>query len=848
MHGKLSAIALITILLSLPVQTLVCERMWAQEQSDRKMQAGKLLSQGLQRYRSGQYEAAFQAWQRALQIYQDIKDRAGESKVLNNLGIAYYSLGQFTKAVPLFQQRLTISRELNDRQAEAYALDSLGLNYIQLGQYKQAIAVYQPAIEILRQLNDRKNEGNALGNLGIAYREIGNYAKAIAFHQQQLAITREIRDRAGEGRALGGLAIAYRELGQYEKAISLYQQDLAIARELQDLSGQARALNNLGTAYSNLAKYPQAIVLYKQSLEIFRTLKDRNGEGRTLGNIGNDYRQLGQYEQAIVFLEQQLTIARNIRDIATEGKASAGLGITYNRLRKYEKAFFFYQQDLAIARQIKDRSGQGRALNNLGVLLGDLGQPELATLYYKQSVNIQESIRQDIRGLSKDEQRSFLGTVAGTYRSLADLLLKQGRVMEALQIIDLLKIQELEDYLKNVKGNDRTAQGLGILEPEEKISRQLSKASFNEIPLLNRELAQKLQQIPPAEINKAPEYLQKLPQGVVLIYPLVLLDRLEIVVFAANSIPTARTVAIAKPDLEVLISDFHADLKDPSSEDIKTSAKKLYDLLIKPIESDLKQANANTILYAPDGVLRYIPLATLYNGKQWLVEKYRINNLISYSLLDLDRQPLNDLTILAGAFGGKAGESKFGLGGLPASIIEVENIASTFPATSKYVEQNFTSQAIRDKTTGKAIIHLATHAEFKNGSPFDSYLLFGDGSKLTLAEVNDLKLKDTQLVVLSACQTGLGSLGTGTEILGFGYQVHRAGAKASIASLWKVSDGGTQILMSAFYDNLRKANIDVSTSLREAQLSMINRNIKEDAVNYNHPYFWSAFVLISNSL
>lgn len=844
MDKKLVTIALITMLSGLPMQALVCD-LGAQEQSDRQIQAGQLLNQGLQQYRARQYESAFQSWQSALQIYQEIKDRAGESKVWNNLGLAYYSLGQFAKAVPFFQQRLTLSRELNDRRAEAYALDSLGLNYIQLGQYEQAIAMYLPAIEILSQLNDRKNAGNALGNLGIAYRELGQYAKAIACHQQQLAITREISDRAGEGRALGGLAIVYRELGRYEKAIDLNRQDLAIALELQDLSGQARALNNLGTVYSDLEQYPQAIVLYKQGLEISRSLKDRSGEGRTLGNIGNGYRQLGQYEQAIAFLEQQLTIARNINDTAAEGKAAAGLGIAYNRLRKYEKALDFYQQDLAIARQLKDRNGEGRALNNLGVLLGELKQPELAILYYKQSVNIQESIRRDIRGLSKEEQRSFLGTVAGTYRSLADLLLKQGRVMEALQIIDLLKIQELEDYLQNVKGNERTAQGMRILEPESKISR-LSTVSFAQIPLLNYELAQQIQQIAPSELNKAPAYLQKLPQGVVLIYPLVLLDRLEIVIFAANSIPTARTVAIAKPQLEEMIADFRNDLQDPSSYDIKTSAKKLYEILIKPIESDLRQAKATTILYAPDGILRYIPLATLYDGKQWLVERYRINNLISYSLLDRDRQSLPDLTILAGAFGGKAGESKFGLSGLPSSITEVENIASTFPKANKYIEQNFTSQMIRDKAAGNAIIHLATHAEFKNGSPFESYLLFGDGSKLTLAEVNDLKLQDTQLVVLSACQTGLGSLGTGTEILGFGYQVHRAGARASIASLWKVSDGGTQILMSAFYNNLRRANSDTSIALREAQLSMVKPSTK-GGVNYSHPYFWSSFVLISNS-
>ena len=102
--------------------------------------------------------------------------------------------------------------------------------------------------------------------------------------------------------------------------------------------------------------------------------------------------------------------------------------------------------------------------------------------------------------------------------------------------------------------------------------------------------------------------------------------------------------------------------------------------------------------------------------------------------------------------------------------------------------------------------------------------------------------------MLSACQTGLGASANGAEILGFGYQVQKAGAKASIASLWTVSDGGTQLLMQAFYENLRKGNPSLSTSLRDAQLSMIHRPIKNGEPNFDHPYFWSAFVLIGNGL
>ncbi|MCA6519860.1 MAG: hypothetical protein IM556_14660 [Pseudanabaena sp. M110S1SP2A07QC] len=116
-----------------------------------------------------------------------------------------------------------------------------------------------------------------------------------------------------------------------------------------------------------------------------------------------------------------------------------------------------------------------------------------------------------------------------------------------------------------------------------------------------------IQQLPKSEINKVPEYLQQIPQGTVLLYPLILDDRLEIFLFSPNSLPISRTVRISREKLEKLIADFRSGLRDTSSKDVKEPAEELYNLLIKPIDTELVKAKTKTILYAPDGQLRYVP-------------------------------------------------------------------------------------------------------------------------------------------------------------------------------------------------------------------------------------------------
>ncbi|MCA6519295.1 MAG: CHAT domain-containing protein, partial [Pseudanabaena sp. M110S1SP2A07QC] len=247
-------------------------------------------------------------------------------------------------------------------------------------------------------------------------------------------------------------------------------------------------------------------------------------------------------------------------------------------------------------------------------------------------------------------------------------------------------------------------------------------------------------------------------------------------------------------------------------------------------------------LYAPDGILRYIPLAALYDGNQWLIEKYRISNLIAYILSDFSPHSQSQPSILAGAFGGKAGERKFGQIALPATITEVQSIADSFKNSVTLTEESFSRQAIESKFKNHNILHLATHAEFNTGAPENSFIIFGNGDKIRLNEITNWQIPNLDLIVLSACQTGVGKLGDGVEILGFGYQVQKAGAKNAIASLWKVDDAGTQALMTAFYSALKKGDVTISEALHKAQISQIRSK------TYGHPNYWSAFFAIGNGL
>ena len=384
----------------------------AQTTDARQAEGDRLLRQGKQQYHTGQFSAALNSWQQALQIYRALKNRRGEGNALGNLGATYHSLGNHAKAIEYLQLSLAIAREIKDRKSEGAALGHLGATYGSVGNYAKAIEYSQQWLAIARTIKDHQGEGRALGLLGVAYGSVGNYAKAIEYSQQWLAIARTIKDCEGEGLALGVLGAVYLSVGNYVKAIEYLQQSLAIACEIKNRQWEGTVLGNLGVAYRSVGNSAKAIEYSQQYLATAREIKDRKSEGAALGNLGVTYHSVGNYTKAIEYTQQSLVIAREIKDRKSEGVALGNLGATYNFVGNYAKAIEYSQQWLAIAREIKDRKSEGEALGNLGATYRSVGNYAKAIEYLQQYLAIAREIK------DRQSENRALGNLGAVYLSV----------------------------------------------------------------------------------------------------------------------------------------------------------------------------------------------------------------------------------------------------------------------------------------------------------------------------------------------------------------------------------------------------------------------------------------------
>jgi CHAT domain-containing protein/Tfp pilus assembly protein PilF len=841
----------------------------------------------------GQYTEAIDVLQQALVIQESLQNDKGKIYTFSNLGQAHIRLGKYAEAIAFFQQALSLQQTLADLPGAGFSWMSLGRAYTSLGQYAQAKAAYQQALAIQRQLKNPAGEAELLGSLGNIELTVGQYSQAIAYYQQALQIQQGIgnplentaRNRQGEADSLNNLGLAYRLLGKYDQAIDFHQQALVIYRERQGSSleqnvqrlREAGSLIGLANAYVSLTQYAKAIDFYQQALQIVNdagmisTFPDesRRRQGFLLQGIGTAYALLEQYPQAIASFQEALTLAQATGNRLNEAHTLANLGSVSLSLKNYVQALEFYQQALVVHRELGDREGESSSLGNLGLVLESIEQPELAIVFLKQSVNVRESIRLDLQALSPDLQQSYAETHSTTYRRLADLLLQGDRVLEAQQVLDLLKVQELQEYLQNVRGNEQSAQGVKLQATEQEIVtlyEQSKPQSFNEFShrpevltaIEQMKADEKAQVVNLEQLIRLQNHLKTVKNAVIL-YPLILKDRLELVLIKPDAPPIRRTVTVDEITVKQAILEFRSQITNPLNRKFP-AAQQLYTWLIQPLESELTQAD--TILYAADGQLRYVPLEAFYDGKQWLVQRFNINYITAASLTNFSAQPLggNSLRVLAGGFSeGQAqfqvGDRQFKFSGLPNAATEITNIASHIADTTQFMNQQFNRTTILSQMDRYRIIHFATHAEFVVGTPEDSFILLGNGDRISLREIEQWRLPHVELVVLSACQTAVGGkLGNGAEILGLGYQIQRTGARAAIASLWSVDDGGTQVLMNAFYASLIQPGMTKAKALRQAQITLITGDYggaevdPDQAAYLQRPYYWAPFILIGNGV
>ncbi|MEH2161570.1 MAG: CHAT domain-containing protein [Nostoc sp.] len=650
----------------------------------------------------------------------------------------------------------------------------------------------------------------------------------------------------------------------------------------------------------NFGEKAQALPKNNQLSEIERLNEEAIKESRQ-----------GQSREALQRLQKALAISRELGERSWEAVTFNNIGRIYQSQRKYPEALQSYQQALLINKELGDLVRLGKTYSNIGYLFDIQNQPELAIFFYKHCLINREKARLNPSALSAPQPYAYSISVSQTYRILGERLLKQERVAEAQRTIDLLKVEELEEYLQTVPGNQRTVKAINIAATEKPIKQKLDQ-TLDSAVVLGKELT-KLRKISPKErslqqkqrieqlvlnqqqlldkfnefinstsvkaqveqisrtarrqnldlenLNELRDNLARLPQKSAILYPLILKDSLELVLVTPESPPIHRTVAVKRENLHQTIATFRQALINPSR-NIKAPAHQLYDWLIKPIEKDLKESGTQTLIYAPDEQLRYIPITALYDGKQWLVQRLGVNHITSASLTNLNTPQKSTLRVLAGAFTKgnyeiKVGNRQVAFAGLPFATQEVENLAATIPETTKLLDEAFSPKVAVPQMDDYTIVHLATHAAFVVGKPEDSFILFGNGDRVNFRNVATWSLPHVDLVVLSACETGLGGkLDNGEEILGFGYQIQQTGAKAAIASLWSVDDGGTQALMSAFYGILSSYKLTKTEALRQAQVSLITgdwkartHNVPVSAIsNFSHPYYWASFILIGNGL
>lgn len=309
------------------------------------------------------------------------------------------------------------------------------------------------------------------------------------------------------------------------------------------------------------------------------------------------------------------------------------------------------------------------------------------------------------------------------------------------------------------------------------------------------------------------------------------------------------------------IAEFEAGINDRNSLKYIPPSRLIYNWLFKPLDPYLEAEQIDTVLLCTGPKLRSLPFAALHDGEKFVIEKYNIARIPAFSLTDTSYETETKQKVLA------TGASEFeDLPSLPGVETELNTIVPKLWSGEKILNQEFTVQNLQQfhQTGDFDIVHIASHSLFNTGSPENSFIQFGD-RKLTLDQLAelDLDLPQVDLLVLSACETALGNE---DAEFGFAGLAMQAGVKSALASLWTVSDAGTVVLMSEFYQELKSTTIK-SEALRKAQLEMLHKNVYVEGTevkgsdvaialppntseielqNFDHPFYWAGFTIIGN--
>ena len=839
----------------------------AREVSNRSMEATILSNIGLTYQGIGKSEEAFKFFNKSLPIARELSNRSLEAAILGNIGVTYQGIGKLEEGLKYANQSLVIAREVGNRNEEAAALIAIGSVYDDIGKPEEALKYYNQALLIEQKAGNRSAEASILNNIGAIYRDIGKLEEALKYFNQSLIITREVSDRPQESVTLSNIGGVYSNIGKPEEALKYYKQSLPIAKEVGDRKGEATTLNNIGNVYSNIGKPEEALELFNQSLVVAKEVGDRSGEATILNNIGGIYKDRGKLEESLKVLNQSLVIAKEIGDRSGEATALSNIGGIYQDTGKPEEALKYANQALSILKKVGDRFGEATILSNIGAMYQDSNQPDKAITILKESITITLDIRKD---LNRNNRQAFIKNNENTALVLVDLLINQKQAQEAFTWTNLVTTFDLADYNRLIdakvtnpeaqkalddltikdqqinalhkQNKDKSSEPLvqQILTLEAEANRQKEKI-INTYPEVSELLETK-----PADIAQ----LQKsIPANTVVIQPALLInvykkpDTVALFVVTSTQLQVIQTPL--PKDFNQLLETYRQQLEKGSN--YLTISGQLYDILIRSLEqTNLIPANSNIAIIAT-GKLREIPFESLYDNqnKQYLLEKYPIHYLTRLSKAQNNKptteqnQSIKPSKALAIANPLPSKQE------LKNTESEADYLTTTFPNSESYKNQQATLETFKLRAINFSILHLGTHGCFQlegcqTLGMAPNTLLFANNEQYPIKDAALLGLKNTELLVIGACQTAKITKDDDVGLTGLAYIWERAGAKSVVASLWSAPDKESAELMKQFYGNL-KQGMGKAEALRQAKL-----NILRETPDGKHPFFWSPFVLIGD--
>jgi CHAT domain-containing protein/tetratricopeptide (TPR) repeat protein len=710
---------------------------------------------------------------------------------------------------------------------------------------------YSKAEKVLKQLREASDKGSREAIVALTLsaeneKWLRRYDKTKEYAEEVLEISRREGRKGFEGEALLILSEAQWNLGQQSEAIRLAEEALQLSQEMKSRSNYlvGRSHQTLGIFYLSANRLPEALEQCEEAVECLRKSRSWRPLAQTYFFLGQVQRRMNMKEEAAKSYELSIKIARSIGRPETLWRAYSQLGRLADQQGDSHKAFQCYADAISLIEEMR----------------GELGDPGLKALFMENKFQVYEWMIGLLHRLKHDEDAfnylerakarnmlDMLGDKSFSSRNveMEELLARERSVREQLQ--ELMRASGRASLQESEKGEESEA-GSGEPDTEERQEIALlqaeQKSMLDRIEQLNSDLASLLKVNP----LTAKEVQSLLDEDTVLLAYYTGSEWAGVFVVTKGKI-LGVNLGIGRRQLAAKVKEFRKETDEGvtvklfTSKDYEKPLTELYEILIKPVETEL--VGKKHVVVVPHGMLHYLPFQALRNPEgKYLIESYTLSYLPSASVLKYAREKNRGNHADLFAVANPATE----LSPLPAAEEEAREVSALFRKKEVLLGRAATKTKFKSDGPEYDLLLISTHGEMIEADPLKSNLRFTptqqDDGKLTVSEIFDIEVK-ANLVTLSACETGLargtkGDFPQGDDLVGLSRAFIYAGAPSVVASLWKVSDDSTVAMMRSFYGNLQ--TMPKAEALQKAQLALA----KSNAMTSSNPYFWAPFILVGD--